>query len=143
MKASLRHVCHQYLSYLSLVFSSPPWSEEWELDWAYERLNWLYQSQGFKGYVAQDGDCLIGSIMGHFVPFQGKKGFQIVEFFVHTNYQDRGIGSRLLNQLELNLKQEEYDFMLLLTAKDSIAESFYTKRSYQRDRKIVLLNKEL
>jgi len=81
--------------------------------------------------------------MGHFVPFQGKKGFQVVEFLVASNRQNRGIGTKLLNQLESNLKQDDYDFLFLLTAKESSAESFYLKRSYQRDSKIVLLNKEL
>jgi hypothetical protein len=22
------------------VFSNPPWNEDWEITWAYERLNW-------------------------------------------------------------------------------------------------------
>ena len=125
------------------VFSNPPWNEYWEFNWAYERLNWIYQSPGFKGYVAKNSDRAIGSIMGHFVPFQGKKGFQVVEFFVQSDRQNEGIGTELLSQLESNLRQDNYDFVFLLTAKESSAESFYRKYSYQRDRKIVLLNKEL
>ena len=125
------------------VFSNPPWNEYWELDWACERLNWIYQSFGFKGYIAKDSDRPIGVIMGYFVPFQGKKGFQIVEFLVQPERQNQGIGSKLLNRLESNLKQDDYDLISLLTAKDSSAESFYVKYGYKRDRKIVLLNKKL
>ena len=125
------------------VFSNPPWNEYWKFDWAYERLNWIYQSQGFEGYIARDSDRSIGAIMGHFVPFQGKKGFQIVEFLVRGDRQNQGFGTKLLEQLELNLRQDNYDSVFLLTAKDSNAESFYAKHDYQRDRKIVLLNKEL
>jgi aminoglycoside 6'-N-acetyltransferase I len=125
------------------VFSNPPWNEDWEITWAYERLNWIYQSQGFAGYIALDSKQILGAIMGHFVPFKGEKGFEIVEFLVATNYQNQGIGNKLLAQLELNLQQNNYDFTWLLTAKDSSAESFYCQRNYQRDCKIVLLNKEL
>ena len=50
--------------------------------------------------------------MGHAVPFKGKKGFEIVEFLVATNYQNQGIGNQLLTQLELNLKQDNYNFSL-------------------------------
>lgn len=125
------------------VFSNSPWDEYWELDWAYERLSWIYQSSGFAGYVAIDNKQVCGAIMGHFVPFQGKKGFQVIEFLVASDRQNQGIGTKLLNQLESNLKQNNYNFVFLLTAKESSAESFYTKRSYQRDSKIVLLNKEL
>lgn len=126
-----------------LVFSSPPWNEDWEITWAYERLNWIYQSQGFAGYIALDSKQILGAIMGHAVPFKGKKGFEIVEFLVATHHQNQGIGNKLLTQLELNLKQDNYDFAWLLTAKNTDPESFYSKRNYQRDCKIVLLNKEL
>ena len=81
--------------------------------------------------------------MGYSVPFQGKKGFQIVEFLVRRSRQNHGIGSKLLNRLESNLRRDNYDFVSLLTAKDSSAEFFYAKYGYKRDRKIVLLNKEL
>ena len=125
------------------VFSNSPWNEDWEIDWAYERLNWIYQSPGFAGYLAIENEQVYGAIMGHFVPFKGKKGFQVVEFLVNNERQNRGIGTKLLNQLESHLKQDNYNFLFLLTAKASSAEFFYTKRSYQRDSKIVLLNKEL
>lgn len=125
------------------VFSSQPWNEDWEFTWAYERLNWIYQSPGFAGYLALDSKQIIGAIMGHFVPFKGEKGFEIVEFLVATHQQNKGIDNQLLAQLELNLQQDNYDYIWLLTAKDSSAESFYCQRNYQRDCKIVLLNKEL
>ena len=138
-EGDLRAISRLFIS----VFNSSPWDEYWEYAWADERLNWIYQSQGFVGYIAIDSDRVIGAIMGHFAPFQGKKGFKIVEFFVDSDYQNQGLGSKLLNQLESNLRQGDYDFVSLLTARDSSAESFYLKRNYQRDRKIVLLNKKL
>jgi aminoglycoside 6'-N-acetyltransferase I len=138
-KQDLQVISQLYVS----VFSEPPWNEDWETAWAYERLNWIYQSPGFVGYIALDSQQIIGAIMGHFVPFKGEKGFEIVEFLVATNCQNQGIGNNLLTQLELNLHQNNYDYIWLLTAKDSSAESFYSKRNYQRDCKIVLLKKEL
>ena len=124
------------------VFSSSPWNEHWEYKWAYERLNWIYQSQGFMGFTAIDKNEVIGAILGHFVPFKGKKGFKIVEFFVDVNCQNKGIGTKLLTQLELSLKND-YDFISLLTAKNTDAESFYLNRNYRRDDKLVLLRKEI
>ena len=125
------------------VFTSPPWNERWKYEWAYERLNWIYQSQDFAGFVSLDDDKTNGAILGHSIPFKGKKGFKVVEFFVDTNYQNKGIGTKLLRQLELNLKQDNYNFVSLLTAKNTNAESFYLNRNYQRDDKLVLLRKEV
>ena len=134
----LKPISQLYIS----IFSSPPWNEHWEYKWAYERLNWIYQSQGFMGFIARDKNEVTGAILGHFVPFKGKKGFKLVEFFVDINCQNRGIGTKLLTRLELSLKND-YDFVLLLTAKNTDAESFYLNRDYRRDDKLVLLRREI
>ncbi|MGL5834617.1 MAG: GNAT family N-acetyltransferase [Waterburya sp.] len=144
---NIRAIAQQDLQTISKlyvsVFSNPPWNEDWEFSWAYERLNWVFQSQAFAGYMALEGEETLGAIMGHFVPFKGEKGFTIVEFLVATNHQNQGVGSKLLTQLESELQLANYDFVSLLTAKDTEPESFYIKQNYQRDHKIVLLNKEL
>ena len=62
---------------------------------------------------------------------------------MQRSHQNQGIRSKLLNKLESNLRQNNYDFVSLLTIKDSSAESFYAKYGYQRERKIVLLKQEL
>ena len=135
----LKSISQLYVS----VFTSPPWNEYWEYRWAYERLNWIYQSQDFAGFISLDGNKINGAILGYFIPFKGKKGFKIIEFFIDTNYQNKGIGTKLLTQLELSLKQNNYDFVSLLTAKNTDAESFYLNRNYRRDDKLVLLRKEI
>ena len=125
------------------VFNNSRWNEHWEYSWAYERLNWIYEAQGFIGFYIADGDRIIGAILGRFAPFQGKKGFEIVEFFIGTNYQNQGLGTKLLLKLELELKQRNYDFISLLTSRDTEAESFYRKRNYEPDDKLILLRKNI
>ena len=147
MKPTIKAIARQDLEPISqlyvAVFSSEPWNEHWEYDWAYERLNWIYQSQGFIGFVAIDNGQIIGAILGYFFPFKGEKGFKILEFFVAANYQKRGIGSKLLWELELKLKQNKCDFTTLLTSKNTAIESFYLKRNYKRDSKLVLLRRRI
>ncbi|MEM7579582.1 MAG: GNAT family N-acetyltransferase [Mastigocoleus sp.] len=125
------------------VFSKSPWNEYWESSWVYERLLWIYKSRGFHGYFAESNKKIIGAILGYFVPFQGKKGFEIKEFFVDVKYQRQGIGTKLLNQLESGLKKNDYEFSILLTCKESHAESFYFKRGYQENDKLILMRSEL
>lgn len=139
VEADLAQISQLYVS----VFNNPPWNEDWKYDWAYDRLNWIYRSQGFIGILNLEKNQVNGAILGHFVPFKGRKGFKIVEFLVDTNCQNKGIGTKLLIQLESNLKQQEYDFVLLLTAKDTAVESFYLKRNYRRDNRLALLRHEL
>ena len=62
------------------VFSNSPWNEYWKFTWARERLNWIYNHQGFKGYLADDDDRIIGAIIGDFLSFQGQKGFKLKSF---------------------------------------------------------------
>ena len=125
------------------VFGNPPWNEYWEYAWAYKRLLWIFNSQGFKGYIAEVNSKIIGAILGFVVPFKGKKGFNIIEFFIALEHQKQGIGSKLLKKLEIDLKNYNHDFITLLTAKNSSAEVFYLNRQYNIDREIELLNKEI
>ncbi|MEM7555623.1 MAG: GNAT family N-acetyltransferase [Cyanobacteria bacterium P01_A01_bin.84] len=125
------------------VFSEPPWNEYWESSWVYERLLWIYKSQGFHGYLAESNKRTIGAILGYFVPFQGKKGFEIKEFFVDFKYQGQGIGTKLLNQLESELRKNDYEFSILLTSKESYAESFYFKKGYEGNDKLILMRSKL
>ena len=125
------------------VFSNAPWNEHWEYAWAYERLLWIFNSQGFKGYVAKVNSKIIGAILGFVVPFKGKKGFNIIELFIALEHQKQGVGSQLLKKLEIDLKSYNYDFITLLTAKDSFAEAFYLNRQYNINQEIELLNKEI
>lgn len=137
-KEDLKSISQLYVS----VFSNPPWNEFWQYDWAHERLGWIYRSQDFIGFVAKDNK-IIGAILGYGVPFKGKQGDRIVEFFVDTSYQNKGIGNKLLLRLELELRQHNYDSISLLTYKDTAIEAWYRKRNYQRDNKLVLLRQEI
>lgn len=125
------------------VFSSQPWNENWEYDWAYERLSWIYQSQGFIGFIGIDNNTIIGAILGHFVPFQGEKGFEIIDFLVKESYQNQGVGTKLLTRLNLELKDNYYNFISLWTVKDTMVESFYFKRNYQRNNQLVFLRRTI
>ena len=125
------------------VFGNPPWNEHWEFSWAYFRLLWIYRSQDYYGYVAEVDQKIVGAILGCYIPFKGKKGFKILEFFVAFENQQQGIGSKLLNKLESELQANNYDFITLLTAKSSSAESFYLNREYSVNQKLELLNKEI
>lgn len=138
-EADLGRISQLYVS----VFNNPPWNENWEYSWAYDRLNWIYRSQGFIGVLNLEKNQINGAILGRFVPFKGRKGFEIVEFLVDTNCQNKGIGTELLTQLESNLKQSEYDFVLLLTAKNTAVESFYLNLNYRRDDRLALLRHQL
>jgi len=38
------------------VFTSKPWLEEWNEDWAKERITWFFNSPGFYGFYAVHND---------------------------------------------------------------------------------------
>ena len=102
----------------------------------------ISDSQGFLGYLATINGEIIGAILGNFVPFKGIRGFKILEFYVDSKYQKQGIGSKLLHKLEYELKTNGYNFITLLTAKNSEAESFYLRKEYQINDKLELLDKK-
>ena len=57
-KKDLKPISQLYVS----VFTNPPWNEDWQYKWAYERLNWIYQFKNFAGFINLDGNKTIVNV---------------------------------------------------------------------------------
>ena len=125
------------------VFNEPPWDEEWQTEWAKDRLTGIYNSPGFYGLLHEDSDKPITSVLGRSLTFKSWKEFEIVELFVNPKYQGNGIGSELVMQLEFHLKQNGYFKATLLTARDTQVEKFYSNRGFITSNRMIYMSHEL
>lgn len=116
------------------VFSSHPWSEPWNNNFAKERLLHFYKSTGFVGVLAEQDDFL-GFALGNTEPFYSGPIFYLREMCVQAELHNRGVGHQLLQFLQKKLSEQKVGGMYITTQKNIPAASFYQKNgfSYSED----------
>lgn len=144
---SIRRILSEDLQSLSelyvSVFKQAPWNEDWELEWALDRLTGISNSPGFHGYLLVDGEKPLAAALGRSLSFKGRMEFELVEFFVDHHHQGKGLGKKLLDTVENFLRNNDYSYSVLLTEKGIDAEAFYQRSGYKTSNKMVFMAHEL
>lgn len=125
------------------VFNSEPWNDGWKYEEAKKRLKDIFQSAGFYGIGFWRDHSILGVACGNKEQWTDSEHFNLKEFYVDTENQHVGIGSRLLERLEQELIKQNCNRVYLLTMKAGIAESFYKKNGYYVNGKMIMMGKKL
>lgn len=84
--------------------------------------------------VAEDNGQVIGSVIGG---YDGRRGL-IYHLAVHTSFRGRGVGSRLMDELESRLRAKGcIRCYLLVTTDNEEAMRYYEKRGWERMTSVV------
>lgn len=124
-----------------VVFNAPPWSERWTEALARNRLNDVLATPGFAGVALHQGNDLCGFALGHVEQWSTGRHFQLQEMCVRTDRQRSGIGTALINALEVRLSGVEQ--LYLLTARESPAHRFYEHCGFRPARRQGVMLKRL
>lgn len=125
------------------VFTKPPWHENWRLGWAIDRLDVIYRTPGAYGVFAQQAGKALGAIIGRAIPFQGALEFEIIEFFVARDYQQKGIGKILFSNLQTYLQERAYRKCTLLTGRQTPAKTFYADQGFDAHDNLTFMSHSL
>lgn len=106
------------------VFASPPWSEPWTATAALQRLSHFYESRGFIGVLAEDGNTA-SFALGNTEPFHAGTLFYLREMCTRSNLQSQGVGGRVFTALENELRGESVVSVYLTTERAIPAARFY------------------
>ncbi|MES2359344.1 MAG: GNAT family N-acetyltransferase [Gemmatimonadota bacterium] len=101
-------------------------------DYPADRLEALiaYFTPGKLRLLAQERDCLVAVCGGEVMATAAREGNELATFFVHPEWQRRGVGTRLLEQLERNARKSGVGE---LRVDASITGAcFYERHGYQR-----------
>ncbi|MEC1261039.1 GNAT family N-acetyltransferase [Bacillus swezeyi] len=125
------------------VFNKEPWNDEWTLEKAKQYLFHFYQTPGFKGILAAEGEAIIGFIFGiHRVWWRGDEFF-IHEMCVMADCQKKGVGKALLHYLIEEMKESDITNISLLTDRGIPAEEFYKKNGFEEIERLVFLSRAI
>lgn len=125
------------------VFAAEPWKESWTVESAGRRLHDLVRSPGFLGVVAFREGELVGFALGRLEAYQEEEHFCLHEMCVATRWQRQGVGMQIMAHLEAKLKERGCRQVYLLTARDSAAESFYSRCGFSPARRTRVMVKRL
>lgn len=64
-------------------------------------------------------------------------------FFIHPQYQGKGVGSKLLKYIEGKCRENNIETIVLHTLRASISEDFYKKHGFKNRSKLISLAKRL
>ncbi len=125
------------------VFTKAPWKDNWTTESARQRLSEIHRTPGFVGLVLCEKDEIIGFALGYCEERSGMKEYSLQEMCVRNNKQRKGIGAKLLSNLQKKLKEMGVEHIYLITMKDTAAAYFYTKKGYRTNQRMIIMTHRL
>lgn len=81
--------------------------------------------------MAEEGKTPVGAIFSRIGSYKGELELEIVEIFVSSTEQRKGVGAALMNELKSRAEKEGIVCFVLLTDKTTFAKDFYLKYGFQ------------
>lgn len=128
---------------LCSVYNNELWQCRWSQEVATEYLTDFYNMQKFVGYVMEEDGRILGAIFAHEKVWWNNSEVFVEEMFVQPEYQGRGYGSMLLQQVEGYIKEKGLAGITLSTNKYAPAPKFYKKNGFVDCEHILFMCKEM
>lgn len=126
------------------VFNGEPWNDGWEEEDARERLSDIFSNRKFVGIGIYDEEQnIIGFLAGYTEKWLNNNHFNLNEMCVKSELQGKGIGSKLLKELEVLCNKNNTNRIYLLTAREGKAEAFYKKNGFYVSPKMIMMSRRL
>jgi aminoglycoside 6'-N-acetyltransferase I len=120
------------------AYNRPPWNDNWNKEVATALLTCYYNSPEFMGWTAAAGNKIVGCGVGNIEPYYNGNIFYLKELFVAPQYQNQGVGKRLIAAMKQDWAVAGVKTVILLTS-DAIF-NFYTKCGFSEmeERRIMI-----
>ncbi len=93
--------------------------------------------------VLEDGGAIIAFALGYFEQYDDGFAYDLVEIVVAADHQGRGIGTRLMKELEGQVREKGALLIQFQAVNDDFHHHFYGKLGYQNANNLVIKTKIL
>lgn len=104
--------------------------DEWTEETVRRRIWQVLASPDSYCLIAEDGDSVVGFAMGRFEQFYDLVAYNLVEIVIAAGYQNRGLGTEFMTELEHRVKEQGAAMVQLLAVNDECHNRFYARLNY-------------
>lgn len=122
---------HLFAPLYVAVFNAAPWLDGWSNPVATERLQGFAKDPSFRGIGIQQKSEPVGLVIGARERWSTGLIFHLKEMCVAAEHQGKGLGQKMLVELEHSLKNEGVKTVYLQTQRNAPAKLFYESLGYQ------------
>lgn len=127
-----------YMDYYNM-YEGGAWTEET----TYKRIHQVLTREDAYCLVLENDRVMIGFAMGYMEQYDDLVAYDLVEIVVSKAYQNQGVGTDFLRELECQVKEQGASLVQLQSVKDDMHSHFYDKLGYRDARNLVLKSKFL
>ena len=125
------------------VYNNELWQCRWTIKTAEEYLNDFFDMKKFIGFVLFENEQITGGIFAHEKVWWNNSEVFIEEMFIHPDFQRKGYGSLLLDEIEKYVKENKLAGVTLSTNKYAPAPLFYRKNGFTDCEHVIFMAKEI
>ena len=125
------------------VYNNELWQCRWTIGTAEEYLNDFFDMKKFFGFVLLENEQITGGIFAHEKVWWNNSEVFIEEMFIHPDFQRKGYGSLLLDEIEKYVKENKLAGVTLSTNKYAPAPLFYRKNGFTDCEHVIFMAKEI
>lgn len=112
--------------------------DEWTAEIVHHRVWQVLGSPDAYCLMAEEDGEVIGFAMGRFERFYDLNAYNLVEIIIAEPYQNRGLGTTLMRELERRVKAAGAALVQLMAVNDEAHDRFYERLGYRNTANLVL-----
>lgn len=117
--------------------------DEWTPEIVRRRIWQVLGSPDSLCLLALEGETIVGFAMGRFEQFYDLVAYNLVEIIIAGPFQNRGLGTELMQELERRVKAAGGSLIQLMAVNDDAHDRFYGRLGYQNTNTLVSKGKFL
>lgn len=104
---------------------------EWTEETTYKRIHQVWSREDSLCLIAEKGNIIVGFAIGYFEQYDDIQAYDLVEIVIESEWQNKGLGTEFMQELELQVKQKGGAMIQLQAVNDEMHERLYGKLEYK------------
>lgn len=113
----------------------------WTFEKAYKRIRQVLLTPDSYCLIQEINGLYTGFLMGYIKEYDDLKSYFLEEIVIFKDFQDKGVGSLLINELERQLLDLDISMIELMSVNDTKHLHFYEKFSFEKSNNLLVMSK--